>query len=100
MKIAEPQVTHLVHLLQTVEPTKRDGISWALARSGKFNPATLINGADDDLRRWISYIIGYGQENFDQADIESICEADNEVYFAGSVLWQIVASWVNDLKEY
>ena len=100
LRIAEPQVPHLVELLKTGDPTKRDGISWALARTGKFNPAEVVIGADDDLRRWISYIIGYGKDNFVQADIESICKADREVYFAASVLWQIVSSWVNDLKEY
>ncbi len=45
-------------------------------------------------------MVGYGKENFVQADVEAICNADPEVYFAASVLWQIVASWVYDLKEY
>jgi len=100
LRIADPQVPHLVDLLKNSDPTKRDGISWALARTGKFNPADMVAGADDNLRRWISYIVGYGKENFVQADVEAICKADPEVYFAASVLWQIVASWVNDLKEY
>lgn len=100
LRIAEPQVPHLVDLLKTSDPAKRDGISWALARTGKFNPADMVAGNDDSLRRWISYIIGYGKNKFDQSDIEAICRADPEVYFAASVLWQIVTSWVNDLKEY
>ncbi|MBI3832697.1 MAG: hypothetical protein HY291_24455 [Planctomycetes bacterium] len=48
----------------------------------------------------MSYIVGYGKEKFVQGDLEAICKADPEVYFAASVLWQIVASWVNDLREY
>ena len=100
LRIADPQVHHLVDLLKTCDPTKRDGISWALARAGNFNPMDIIAGADDNLRRWISYIVGYGKDNFVQADVEAICKADPEVYFAASVLWQIVASWVHDLKEY
>lgn len=100
LRIAEPQVPHLVDLLKTGDPAKRDGISWALARAGKFNPSDMVAGTDDNLRRWISYIVGYGKEKFVQADVEAICRADPEVYFAASVLWQIVASWVNDLKEY
>jgi len=98
--IAEPQVDLLIEMLTKGDPSKRDGISWALARTGKFNPVDIVAGADDNLRRWISYIVGYGKENFVQADIESICKADPEVYFASSVLWQIVASWVNDLREF
>jgi len=100
LRIAEPQTPHLVNLLRTGDPAKRDGISWALARTGKFNPAELVGGADSNLRRWVSYIVGCGKDKFLETDIEAICKADPEVYFAASVLWQIVASWVNDLKEY
>jgi len=100
LRIAELQIPHLVDLLKNGNPNNRDGISWALARTGNFNPLDLVNGADDNLRRWISYIVGYGKEKFVQADVEAICNADPEVYFASSVLWQIVASWVHDLKEY
>jgi hypothetical protein len=100
LRIADPQVHHLVKLLKNCEPAKRDGISWALARSTEFDPSDIISGADDNLRRWISYIVGYGKGNIKQADIEAICKTDPEVYFAASVLWQIVDSWVHDLKEY
>lgn len=100
LRIAEPQIPHLVDLLKSVTHNKRDGISWALARTGKFNPANLVENADENLRKWISYIVGYGKENFDQSDIETICNADPEIYFAASVLWQILTSWVNDLREY
>lgn len=100
LRIAEPQIPHLVDLLKNGDHNKRDGISWALARVGNFNPSEIVAGADDNLRRWISYIVGYGKDNFIQPDVEAICNADPEVYFAASVLWQIVASWVHDLKEY
>jgi len=100
LRIAEPQIPHLVDLLKNGDPTKRDGISWALARSGNFSPSDIVAGADDNLRRWVSYIVGYGKEKFAQADVAAICNADTEVYFAASVLWQILASWIHDLKEY
>lgn len=100
LRIAEPQTSHLLDLLKIVDPSKRDGISWALARTGKFNPADMLAGADENLRKWLSYIVGYGKYNFVQSDMDAICRTDPEVYFAASVLWQIVASWVNDLKEY
>jgi hypothetical protein len=99
LRVAEPQISHLVELLKTGDPTKRDGIAWALAKTGKFKPADVI-GPDNNLRRWISYIIGYGKDKFVQADLEAICSADPEVYFAASVLWQIMDSWVNNLEEY
>jgi len=100
LRIADPQIHHLVDLLRNSEPAKRDGISWALARAGNFNPSDIIVGNDENLRKWASYIIGYGKDNFVKADVEAICNTDPEVYFAASVLWQIVASWIHDLKEY
>jgi hypothetical protein len=100
LRIAEPQVPHLIDLLKSSDPAKRDGLSWVLARTGKFNPSDIVIRDDENLRRWMSYIIGYGKEKFVQSDVEAICKADPEVYFAASVLWQIVASWVNNLREY
>ena len=100
LRIAEPQIPHLIDLLKNGDPAKRDGLSWVLARTGKFNPSDMLVGADENLRKWMSYVVGYGKDKFVQGDVEAICKADPEVYFAASVLWQIVASWVNDLREY
>jgi len=100
LRIAEPQIPHLIDLLKNGDPAKRDGLSWVLARTGKFNPSDMVVGADENLRKWMSYVVGYGKDKFVQSDVEAICKADPEVYFAASVLWQIVASWVNDLREY
>lgn len=100
LRIAEPQIPHLIDLLKNGDPAKRDGLSWVLARTGKFNPSDMVVGADENLRKWISYVVGYGKDKFIQGDVEAICKADPEVYFAASVLWQIVASWVNDMREY
>ncbi|MDO8441388.1 MAG: HEAT repeat domain-containing protein [Polaromonas sp.] len=100
LRIAEPQIPHLLDLLKNGDPAKRDGLSWVLARTGQFNPSDVVVGADENLRKWMSYIVGYGKDKFVQGDVETICQADPEVYFAASVLWQIVASWVNDLREY
>ena len=100
LRIAEPQIPHLIDLLKNGDPAKRDGLSWVLTRTGKFNPSNMVVGADENLRKWMSYIVGYGKDKFVQGDVEAICKADPEVYFAASVLWQIVTSWVNDLREY
>ena len=100
LRIAELQTPHLIDLLKNSDPAKRDGLSWVLARTGKFNPSDMVVGADENLRKWMGYVVGYGKDKFVQRDVEAICKADPEVYFAASVLWQILASWVNDLKEY
>ena len=91
----------LVDLLKKTTDDKRDGLAWALARAGGFDPARMFDGSNNDnLRRWISYIIGRGQEKFVAEQIEAIRGVDQEVYFAATVLWQILGSWVHDLKEY
>lgn len=100
LRIAEPQIPLLIDLLKNGDPANRDGLAWVLARTGQFNPSDIVSEADENLRRWMSYVIGYGKEKFVKDDVEAICNADPEVYFAASMLWQILASWVNDLKEY
>lgn len=100
LRIAEPQTSYLVGLLQKANPANRDGVSWVLSRVGNFDPSTIQFNNDDNLRRWLSYIIGYGRNNFSESDIEKLCNADPEIYFAASVLWQLFSSWIHDLKEF
>lgn len=100
LKITGPQVDHVVGLLKTCSPDQRDGISWVLARTGGFDPNALLAQADDNLRRWASYIVGHGRTLLTEADVNAICKSDPQVYFAASVLWQIIESWVNGLGEY
>jgi hypothetical protein len=100
LRIAEPQKSLLIELLKKGDPSNRDGISWVLAKTGNFKISSVVDDADDNLRRWISYIIGFGKDKFAQTDLEYICKADPNVYFSASVLWQIIASWVYELKEY
>lgn len=99
LKITGPQVDHVVDLLKTCTPDQRGGLSWVLARSGGFDPGAVVANADDDLRRWISYIVGHGKNRFSRSDVDAICKTDPEVYFAISVLWQILESWVDGLTE-
>ncbi len=100
LRISEPQIPNLIDLLKNGDPAKRDGLSWVLARTGRFDPSEMLVGADDNLRKWASYVLGYGRDKFVQSEVDAICKSDPEVYFAASVLWQLMASWVNDLREY
>lgn len=100
LRITEPQLAHVVELLKTSDSARRDGLSWALARTGGFDPSDILHNADDNLRRWVSYIIGHGKDKLSQEGVNAICDADPEVYFAASVLWQILESWVDGLEEF
>lgn len=100
LRIAPSQAEHLVTLMQDVDCAKRDGLAWVLARIGSFDPLTLASTEDINLRQWVAYIVGYGKEKFQNEKIEELCRHDAEIYFAASVLWQIISSWIHELKEY
>jgi hypothetical protein len=101
LRISEKQIPFLIDRLKSDDPTKRDGIAWVLARCKRFSPQELVvNNSDENLRQWASYVIGHGRARFEESELKSICESDPQVYFAASVLWQIVQSWINEITEY
>jgi hypothetical protein len=101
LKISGKQVPFLIDQLKKVEQASRDGIAWVLARSETVDLSSLLTSDDDlNLRGWASYVIGLERDKFDQKDLDAICSQDPEVYFATSVLWQIVQSWINQITEY
>jgi len=80
---------------------QRAGIAWALSRSGRVSVSQLLPlMVDDDARRWVAYILGTQDKAAVAAQIEELRRRDSEVYFAVTVLWKILASWVYDLEEY
>jgi hypothetical protein len=44
--------------------------------------------------------VGFGDENHYIDQIEELKDKDPQVYFAVTVLWRILSSWVYGLKEY
>ena len=77
------------------------GIAWALSKSDSISLDQLIsNLVGTEFRQWISYIIGMQGEERYVAEIEKLKEHDSEVYFAATLLWKIITSWVYELKEY
>lgn len=101
LKIAPDRIPLLIDLIKNSPENRRDGLAWVLAKIGNFNPSEIVNNPiDDNLRRWAAYIIGYGKEKFLESSIESVCHTDPEIYFSASVLWQLLSSWINEMKEY
>jgi len=101
LKIAPAQLDLLVKLLRSVDPSKRDGLAWALAKAGGFDVSTLVDKtSDQNLRRWVSYVAGYGEALFPEEQLSRLFQLDAEVYFAASVLWQLLSSWISGLGEY
>ncbi len=80
---------------------QRPGIAWALSKAGGFKIAQLLPALlDEDARQWVAYIIGTQNREAMLPDIEGLAARDPQVYFAVTVLWKIIASWVYDLEEY
>lgn len=101
LRIAPEQVDSLVQDMVAADKTKRGGLAWTLARTGAFDPCTLLAAKpDDDLRRWASYIVGFGKDRFAEEQVSRLCKIDREVYFAATVLWQVLSSWVYGVEEY
>ncbi|NOR78632.1 MAG: hypothetical protein GQ523_09485 [Methanophagales archaeon] len=55
---------------------------------------------DDDARQWAAYIIGTQDQQRYIYEIEELKTRDPEVYFAVTVLWKIMTSWIYKLGEY
>lgn len=80
---------------------ERAGIAWALSKSGRFEIKDLIPSmTDGEARKWVSWIIGTQDEGEYIQQIEQLKNKDKEVYFAVTVLWKILSSWINRLEIY
>lgn len=80
---------------------ERPGIAWALSKSARFSIDQLVPTlVDDDARRWIAYVIGTQKPEYYINEIEALRTEDPELYFAVTVLWQILNSWINDVEQY
>lgn len=100
-KLASRFTGEIVDKFPQAAPDKRPGIAWALSKAGKFKLEDLLNAlVDEDTRHWVSYILGTQDQQRYIHQIEKLKERDSEVYFAVTVLWKIMASWVYNLEEY
>ncbi len=100
-KFANKNTQELVEQFKKTSDTRRPGIAWALGQRGLFTVKDLLSClANEDARQWISYVIGSRNRSEYIEQIEELKKRDPEVYFAVTVLWKIVSSWVYGLKEY
>lgn len=80
---------------------KRAGIAWALGKSANFQLDDLLKLlVDEDARQWVAYIIGSQDQQKYVNEIEKLKASDPEIYFAVTVLWKIMTSWIYGLEEY
>jgi hypothetical protein len=100
-KIAATTGANIAEKLPSAQDDQRAGIAWALSRSGHISVTELLPlMVDDDARRWVAYILGTQNKDALVTQVEELRRRDPEVYFAVTVLWKILASWVYDLEEF
>ena len=101
VKLNELFANETLKLMPASNDSQRAGISWSLSKSGNFTVHDLIAVmADNDARKWIAWIIGTQKEQKYISQIEELRQRDNEVYFAVTVLWKVISSWINGLEIY
>ncbi|MGQ9910636.1 MAG: HEAT repeat domain-containing protein [Candidatus Flexifilum sp.] len=100
-KIAETHLEEIISLLPTGQTVERPGIAWALSQIGRISVDQLLGILrDDDTRRWVSFILGSQRPELYIDQIERLQQIDPEIYFAVTVLWQIMNSWIYNLEMY
>jgi hypothetical protein len=100
-KLAENSTNDILTAFPETETSKRPGVAWALSQASQFKIDQLIDVLqDDDLRRWVAFIVGTQDQGKYINEIEVLRSHDPEVYFATTVLWQIMNSWVFNLEMF
>lgn len=100
-KLARRHLDTVLQAFPETTPEQRPGIAWAISKAGGFTINQLLPAlVDEDARHWVPYIIGTQEREAMLPDIEALATHDPQVYFAVTVLWKIIASWVYDLEEY
>jgi HEAT repeat protein len=90
-----------IKLFSQSDETARAGIAWSISKSGNFKIEDLSGMlADPEARKWLAWIIGTQDEEKYIHEIEGLRERDKEVYFAVTVLWKIMSSWIDGLDLY
>jgi HEAT repeat protein len=100
-KIAATTGAKVADKFPTAQDDQRAGIAWAVSRSPRVKVDELLPLlVDDDARRWVAYILGRQDPERFVGQVEQLRRRDPEVYFAVTVLWKILGSWVYGLEEY
>lgn len=100
-KLSKEFAKEVIGFIPKTGEEERAGISWALSKSGNFKISDLLPVmVDAEARKWIAWIIGTQNEKKFINQIELLKQKDDKVYFAATVLWKILSSWVSGLEMY
>jgi hypothetical protein len=100
-KLGEKFSREIIEFIPDSNEKERAGLAWALSKSSKFKVQDLIPAmTDSESRKWVAWIVGTQNEAAYIDQIEQMRIRDKEVYFAVTVLWKILSSWIEGLDIY
>jgi len=101
-RLLDAQCPNLAARLESTDSDQRAGLAWAISRSGRFTVEELVQACHGDVeaRRWVAYILGLQDADAWATRLGPIKDAAPEVFFAATVLWQIVRSWIANVDEF
>lgn len=100
-KLTKDFTPEIINTFDSASEIEKPGVAWALSISENLNLNELLPTLKDlDSKHWIAYILGKQGSQKHLSEIENLKNQDSEVYFAVTVLWKIMTSWVYNLKEY
>jgi len=102
-KITRSDAGSVFSVYRDATETARPGIAWALGRLNEIGLEQLLANTRHesiDGRQWTAYILGSVGQDKIVGEIERLRMDDPEIYFAVTLLWKIMSSWVFTLKEF
>ncbi|MEW6381936.1 MAG: hypothetical protein AB1611_20355 [bacterium] len=101
-KISENNTEKVLEQFASADEITRPGIAWALSKRGRLDIRKIIDIVpldSIDTRQWVAFMLGYAEHNQLIGKIEDLKNIDSELYFAVTLLWKIISSWVYNLEE-
>lgn len=102
-KITREDIEPVLAAYATAQEMTRPGIAWALSRVDQVGLDKVLAHTSPeslDARHWTAFLIGSVGQDKIIGNIERLRKQDPEVYFAVTLLWKIMNSWVFDLREF
>jgi len=102
-KITREDVDSVLSAYAAAGEATRPGIAWALSRLDEINLDDVLGNTCQrsiDARHWTAFVLGSVSQEKIVGNIEQLRAEDPEVYFAVTLLWKIMNSWVFNLREF
>lgn len=99
LKIGGKTVEELLGALQNDSADIRAGAAWSLSRIKELDIKDLVSKLQNgESRKWVAWILGYKNRDEVETKLKNLKDKDPGVYFAATVLWTALKSWISDLE--